>query len=58
MTPRSAYRIIGGYRFNDNFALEGGWGKTGDLEESFTEVIPPFGTVTLNLSGRLRGAHR
>lgn len=47
----SLYRIMGGYRFNDNFAIEGTWGKTGDVEESFTEVIPLFGTVTLNLSG-------
>ncbi len=46
----SAYRIMGGYRFNDNFAVEGGWEKTEDLEESLTEVIPPFGTVTLNLA--------
>ena len=46
----SAYGIMGGYRFNDNFALEGGWQKTGDLEETLSEVIPPFGTVTLNLA--------
>ena len=30
----TAYRILGGYRFTDNFALEGGWGKTGDVEDS------------------------
>jgi OmpA-OmpF porin, OOP family len=47
----SAYRIIGGYRFNDHFALEGGWGKTGDFEENFTELVPPFGTITFSLSG-------
>lgn len=47
----SAYRIIGGYRFNDNFALEGGWGETGDIEGGFTEFIPGIGDITLNLSG-------
>ena len=47
----SAFRIVGGYRFNDNFAVEGGWGRTGDLEESFTEFLPPFGNVTLTLTG-------
>jgi OOP family OmpA-OmpF porin len=46
----SAYRIMGGYRFNDHFALEGGWEKTGDLEETFSEDIPPLGTLTLNLA--------
>ena len=45
----TAYRVMGGYRFNDHFAVEGGWEKTGDVEESFSEVIPPFGTVTLNI---------
>jgi hypothetical protein len=47
----SAYRIVGGYRFSDNFALEGGWGKTGDLETSFTEFIPGFGNLTFDMSG-------
>jgi hypothetical protein len=45
----SSYRIMGGYRFSDNFAVEGGWEKTGDLEESFSENIPPFGVITLDL---------
>ena len=44
-----AYRILGGYRFNDHFALEGGWGKTESLAESFTDFIPPFGNITLNI---------
>jgi OOP family OmpA-OmpF porin len=47
----TAYRIMGGYRLNDNFAVEGGWGETGDLEGGFTELIPPFGTITLNIVG-------
>ena len=47
----TAYRILGGYRFNDNFALEGTWGKTGDLEETFAEFIPGFGNLTVNMTG-------
>lgn len=47
----AAYRIMGGYRFNDNFAVEGGWGKTDDVEGGFTETIPPFGTFTVNVVG-------
>ena len=47
----AAYRIMGGYRFNDNFAVEGGWGKTDDLEGGFTETIPPFGTFTASVVG-------
>ena len=45
----TGYRIMGGYRFSENFAVEGGWEKTGDLEESFAEDIPPFGLITLNI---------
>jgi OOP family OmpA-OmpF porin len=29
-----AYRIIGGYRFNDHFALEGTWGENPNLEDT------------------------
>src|SRR5262245_32713641 len=47
----TAYRIFGGYRFNDNFAFEGGWGKTGDLQDGFSESIPGFGNLTLNMTG-------
>lgn len=35
----TAYRIFGGYRFNDNFALEAGWGATGDLEEAYSDGV-------------------
>jgi opacity protein-like surface antigen len=45
----STYRIVGGYRFNENFGLEGGWGETGDIEVSETEFIPQFGNITVNL---------
>ena len=47
----TGYRLMGGYRFTDNFAVEGGWGKTGDIQDSYTESIPPFGNFTLNISG-------
>jgi OmpA-OmpF porin, OOP family len=41
-----AYRIIGGYRFNEHFALEGSWGKSGDLGESTV-----FGNVGADIEG-------
>lgn len=47
----SLFRVVGGFRFNENFGLEGSWGETGDLGESFSEVVPPFGTVTLDVNG-------
>jgi len=40
----SAYRLLAGYRFNDSFALEGGWGTTSDIEDSYTQ-----GNLTLNV---------
>jgi OOP family OmpA-OmpF porin len=44
------YRFFGGYRFNDYFAVEGGAGRTGSLEESFDDVpFGPFGPVRINL---------
>jgi OOP family OmpA-OmpF porin len=47
----TGYRLMGGYRFSDNFAVEGGWGKTGDIQDSYTQSIPPFGDFTLDISG-------
>jgi OOP family OmpA-OmpF porin len=44
----SVYRIYGGYRFNDNFAVEGTYGETGELEESISLPIPPFGTFAVD----------
>jgi len=43
------YRLQGGYRFNDYFALEGGFAKTESLAESFTEFLPIFGNVTFDI---------
>lgn len=30
----TAYRLLGGYRFSENFAVEGGWGATSDLKDT------------------------
>lgn len=43
-----AHRIAGGYRFNDNFALEVGWGRTTELEDRFTATVPPTDTFAVN----------
>ena len=45
----TAYRVLGGYRFSDNFAVEGGWVRTSDLEENIVETLPLFGTLTLDV---------
>ncbi len=36
----TAYRLIGGYQLNENLAIEGGFGRTGDIKESF-QLFPP-----------------
>jgi len=46
----SAFRIIGGYRFSDHFALEGSWLKTGALEDDFTRSISG-GLFGINVKG-------
>lgn len=46
----SGYRIIGGYRFSDHFALEGNWGETGDLADSVT-VPTSQGDSGIDLKG-------
>jgi outer membrane protein with beta-barrel domain len=43
----TAYELLGGYRFNRHFAVEFGLGRTGDIEDTFVEVLPPLGAVTL-----------
>jgi hypothetical protein len=48
-----AYHLFGGYKFNEHIALEGGISGTGDLKESFTETVPGFGDVTLNVKQNL-----
>ncbi len=49
----TAYRFLGGYRFSDNFAVEGGWARTSGLEESIVESIPFFGLLTLDVDAEL-----
>ncbi|HEY8519325.1 MAG TPA: outer membrane beta-barrel protein [Gammaproteobacteria bacterium] len=44
-----AYQIIGGYRFNDYFAVEANIGRTGDLEDDFEATIPGLGTLGLEV---------
>ena len=41
----TAYRLFGGYRFNENFAVEGGWGTTSDLKDS---VVVGGNTFSVN----------
>lgn len=45
-----AYHLFGGYKFNENFAVELGIGGTGDIEDSFTEVFPGLGPITLDVA--------
>lgn len=40
---------LGGYEFNDHFAVEGSWGKTGSVRGAVTQSFPGVGTVTLNV---------
>lgn len=44
----SAYRLFGGYRFSENFSVEGGWGATGDLKDTVTATLPGFGTMSFD----------
>jgi OmpA-OmpF porin, OOP family len=46
----SSYRILGGYQFNSNYAVEAGWGATGDIKESFRVNNPFFGNQSLDIS--------
>ena len=54
------YRLIGGYRFNKNFAFEGALGETSGLKETFTvaglgpfTVYSRYDVVTLRALGML-----
>lgn len=47
----SAYRLFGGYQFNENFALEAGWAATGDIKEDFTGTDAVLGDVALSIKG-------
>ncbi|MFO7286426.1 MAG: outer membrane beta-barrel protein [Gammaproteobacteria bacterium] len=46
----SAYRLFGGFQFNENYALELGWTKSGGLSEDFSPILNidiEFEAVTL-----------
>jgi hypothetical protein len=36
-----SYRVYGGYRFNDTFAVEGSYGKTDEMSESDQFIVGP-----------------
>jgi outer membrane protein with beta-barrel domain len=36
------YHIFGGYQLNEHVAIEAGFGRTGDIEGSFTDIFPGF----------------
>ena len=52
----TAYRFLGGYRFSDNFAVEGGWARTSELEESIVEVLPFLGTFNIDIDSLHRSS--
>lgn len=43
----TSYRLIGGYQLNENLAIEGTIGKTGDLKQSFNLFPPGSGTLDI-----------
>ena len=45
-----SYRLYGGWRFSERFAIEGGLGQTGDLEWSDSIVDPVLGAVSASLT--------
>jgi opacity protein-like surface antigen len=48
----SFYRLVAGYQFSDHFAVEGGWGKTGQLKDSVDALVSGVGLVTFDLRGK------
>jgi hypothetical protein len=46
----SVAKLFGGFEINDYFAIEIGYGKTGDLLQSVMVNVPTAGEVTYNLS--------
>jgi OOP family OmpA-OmpF porin len=45
----SSYRVLGGYQFNSNYAVEASWGATGDIKESFYGFDPFLGDLSLEI---------
>lgn len=48
----TSYRVLGGYQFNDYYAVEATVGATSDVKESFRAVDPFFGNVSLDIKGQ------
>jgi hypothetical protein len=46
----SSWHALGGYEFNDHFAFEGSWGKSGKLQGSVDDFVPGFGPATLSVT--------
>ena len=46
----SAYRVLGGYQFNSNYAIEATWTATDDIEETFRASDPVLGDVSLRIA--------
>lgn len=47
----ASYRVVGGYHFNSNYALEAGWGATGDLSETFRGFDQQGNPASLEVEG-------
>ena len=51
----TAFRVVAGWRFNDYFAVEGGYHDFGDFEQTFDDAGVPS-TVSLSADGFTLGA--
>lgn len=49
----SSYRLMVGYLFNEHFAVEGGWGKTGTLRDS-TTFVDSSGSFTVDFRSEFK----
>lgn len=47
----AAYRLLGGYQFNDYYAIEVGLGTAGDIEETLFGASASFGEQSLRVRG-------
>ena len=43
----STYRLIGGYRFSENFAFEAAWGETSGIKDTFD--VPGLGSASFKV---------
>lgn len=47
----TSYQVFGGYRFTQHLMLEGSWGMTSDIGETFTGTDPVLGDVSAVVEG-------